>query len=225
MKAISKKWIHVIIFCFASISCNFNSNDLNKDSANSPKIIISELRKIGFFENFSSLTDEEVFDTLHQQRINHYTKIFGRHYDPGMNLSDYEILMLDNKRVVSGDYEADVGKDNDVYIAILETFSRASGGLFNPENIVEKWESDEGPVTVSFHNYNNTVEFKPEYQDDWLSGKVFSIINEQMAIKGNEKFYLFLGKDEFGLGQNFIYVRMSEIQKDAFQKHFGWKFL
>ena len=66
--------------------------------------------------------------------------------------------------------------------------------------------------------------FEPEYLDDWLSEKVFDVINQQMKRNEKVKFYMFLGKNGWGLGQDFLYIRMTEPQKQGLQEAFGWKF-
>ena len=190
----------------------------------SVKQTIIVLRKHGFFEKYSTLSNDQVFDTLHQQRIAEFSKMFERYYDPGMELETFQILMLDRKKVVYGDGEAGVGKGNNAYVSLLQAFSAASGGLFNPKNIIEKWETGEGPIQVSFINQDEKIMFEPDYTNDWLSEKVFEVINQQMIKNGKEKFYLFLEKDGLGLGQYFLYIRMTELQKKGLEKTFGWKF-
>jgi hypothetical protein len=123
---------------------------MRDNSIDSVKQIIHNLRPFGFFETYKALNDEQLFNTLHQERIDAYSKIFKRFYDPGMQLDTYQVLMLDRSRAVYGDAESDVGKDNDQYVSLLKAFSEASGGLFSPSNIVEKWESETGPIKVSF---------------------------------------------------------------------------
>jgi len=150
--------------------------------------------------------------------------MFEQFYDPGMELEAYRILALDRDRTVYGDAESSVGKGNNQYVFLLNAFSAASGGLFCPENITEKWESEKGPVHVSFSENGEQVSFEPEYLDDWLSEKAFDVINQQMAKNGMERFYLFLDRDGDGIGQNFLFIRMSEPQKQKLQETFGWKF-
>jgi hypothetical protein len=216
--------ITIIVGLFIITSCNPSSGQMSDNYVDSVKQTISSLRQFGFFEKYKSLSDKQLFDTLHQQRIADYSKMFERFYDPGMKLETYQILMLDRDRTVYGDAESDVGKDNNQYISLLNAFSMASGGLFNPKDITEKWDSEKGPVHVSFTENGEEILFEPEYLDDWLSEKVFEVINQQMTKNGKEKFYMFLGSDGWGLGQYFLYIRMAESQKQELQKAFGWKF-
>lgn len=223
--AIMSRLLIIIIFVpFIFLSCNSSSGQMRENHTDSVKQTISALRQHGFFEKYKNLSDEQLFDTLHQQRIAGYSKMFEHFYDPGMELETYQVLKLDRDRIVFGDAESDVGKDNNQYVALLNAFAAASSGLFNPKNITEKWESEKGPIHVSFTEDDKEIRFEPEYLDDWLSEKAFDVINQQMGKKGKEKFYMFLGNDGWGLGQNFLYVRMTEPQKQELEEAFDWKF-
>jgi hypothetical protein len=207
-----------------STSCNSVNRKSGKNTKDSVKQTIQTLRTYGFFSEYKSLNDEQLFDSLHQQRIAEYTEIFGYTYDPGMELEIYEVLQLDRKSTVSGDTESDVGKGNNQYITLLKAFSEASAGFFQPTEITEIWEHENGPIHVSFKDNGEVIKFNPTYHDDWLSEEVFAIINQQMMKRGDEKFYLYLGKDGWGLGQFFFYIRMNQAQKKSLENAFGWKF-
>lgn len=217
---------HLIIsaLIFSIISCNSSPEKSRETEVDSVKQTIHKLRIHGFFKKYESLSDKQLFDTLHQQRIAEYSKIFDYFYDPGMELETYQILQLDKERTVYGDAESDVGKDNNQYVALLNAFSEASAGNFQPTEIVETWENENGPILVSFKNKNEVVKFSPSYHDDWLSEEVFDVINQQMMKSGEEKFYQYLGKDGWGLGQYFLFIRMTKLQKESLKNAFGWKF-
>lgn len=210
----------VIITAYLLPSC---INSKKKSNQKEVKQTISDLRRLGFFENFHALNDEKLFDTLHKIRIAHYSEIFKYYYDPGMDLEISETISLDTSRTIYGDFEDDVCKGNNRYVALLTAFSNASGGRFLPTQIKEDWSSEKGPIKVSFTIKEEQVEFSPEYHDDWLSEKAIDIINQQMIKDGNEKFYMFSNKDGWGLGQYFLYIRLREAQKDSIQNRFGWK--
>lgn len=207
-----------------TISCNSSHKQSRENSVDSVKQTIHTLRGIGFFRKYESLSDEQLFDTLHQQRIAEHSKMFKQFYDPGMKLEIYEVLMLDRERTVYGDAESDVGKDNNQYVSLLKTFSEASAGHFQPTEIIETWETENGPIHVSFKEKGEEIKFNPAYHDDWLSEEVFDTINQQMIKSGQEKFYMYLGKDGWGLGQYFLYIRLTKSQKQALENIFGWKF-
>jgi hypothetical protein len=209
---------------FINSSCTSSSGQSRETSLDSVKETISVLRHHGFFEKYETLNPDQLFDTLHQQRITDYSKMFEYFYDPGMELQTYQVLMLDRDKVVYGDAESGVGKGNNQYVALLKAFSAVSGELFNPTDIVENWESETGPIRVSFKETGEEVAFQPAYHDDWFSDEVFTVINQQMTKRGKDKFYMFLARDGWGLGQNFLYVRMTELQRQGLQKIFGWKF-
>lgn len=217
----------ILAFLILSASCNDRGPTIRdqKYSNDSIKVSIRQLKEIGFFKDYKQYTIDQIFEILHHRRIREYSEIFQGYYDPGMELEKYEILALDTTQVVFGDTEADVAKGNNAYISLLNTFSIASAGIFGPTNIREDWETDKGPINVSFVSNGDTINFKASYYDDYLDEKIFDIINQEMLKKGDEKFFFVSDGEELEFGQEYMFIRMTPSQKDSVEKALRWKFL
>lgn len=182
------------------------------------------LRQAGFFEEYKSLTDVELIDILKRRRKEDHSKLFGYDYEPDDYLSSTSLVSEDDKKFLDIDLEAGVMDGNDIYVHLLQDFARASNGYFNPTSIKEEWESDEGPIKVSFSSNGQVIIFKPEYIDDWIDGRVFDIVNEEMKKVSNESFIVCSGPDDDWLGQNIIHIRLTEEQKELLIKKMNWNF-
>lgn len=214
--------ITIILLGLVGSSCNSPTAMVKPTSLDTVKAKIITLRKYGFFERYSWSSNEDMFDSLYETRIADYSRVYHRFVDPGMQVEDYQLLYLDKERSVFGDSKAGVFEGR--YVDLITAFGKASNGLFTPTNITEKWESDTGPITVSFIHKEERIEFKPKQNNDWLCEQVFEIINVQMTKNGPQKFYRFLGTNGQGLGQYFLYVRMTKEQKNRLEATFPWKF-
>lgn len=94
------------------------------------------------------------------------------------------LLSLDRERTWTGDPEADVCATNQVYRTVLAEWSRISGGRFVPAEIVEKWESEAGPVLVTFVVEGNSASVSPQVRDDWIDLDVLGELNFFTVMSG-----------------------------------------
>ncbi len=182
------------------------------------------LRQAGFFKEHAQLSDNELIEKLRQLRRDEYAKIFDHAYEPEDFSHIGQLLAYDAKKYLDIDLEADVAADNRVYVSVIERFSEASGGHFMPTDIEEMWESEEGLIRVSFTNNGERIVFEPEYHDDWLDGKVFTYINQEMQKVTDEHFLICAGPNEEWWGQNIIHIRLSEVEKQLLVHKLGWVF-
>jgi hypothetical protein len=185
---------------------------------------LKTLIEAGFFKEYSALTEEELLNTLYQQRIEEYSRISKREYDPGMNFSLLELLKMDNKKFLDIDLEADVCSGNKVYTHLLEMYSNASDGQFLPSEIEEVWDSPTGPIQVSFSSNGKRIIFNPEYLDDWIDEKIFNVINNEMKKTGDKFFFVCFGENDEWSGQNVIHIRLTTSEKKIIQEKFNWSF-
>ena len=72
----------------------------------------------------------------------------GTPFDPEGKHADLELTSYDKSRVWWGDTEADVARANNEYYRTLQEWALISRGAFQPEDITETWESEEGPILV-----------------------------------------------------------------------------
>jgi hypothetical protein len=89
-------------------------------------------RRIGFFEQFGALRDDELSETLNDA---YRTKSLG-HRDLRQvgELLDLALLGLDQGRVWSRDLEDDVFPGEDAYVRILSEWAAISRGAFLPDS-------------------------------------------------------------------------------------------
>ncbi|WP_241937269.1 hypothetical protein [Hymenobacter cyanobacteriorum] len=196
---------------------------------------ISTLRKCGFFEQYSSMTDAQaataLLEWLHQQTPQDafyqahpefsFDKALLRRVAEGTGPDTFkEIASYDFARVWSGDLEADVMKDNDIYVGVVEQYARLSMGCLQPTNIVETWASETGPVTLSFEQYGQQFTTQLAYYDDWIDGEVFSFLDAAMKSQG----FTSSIHAEVDTGQDVFLVRANEEEKACMERELGWSF-
>jgi len=99
---------------------------------------------------------------------------------------DVWLLSFSENDVWCDDPEADVCAENEVYSEVLAEWGRISHGAFLPTNIVERWESDTGPVAVNFHLEGLPASVSPSYQEDWIDLEVLDQINVLIAHSGRQ---------------------------------------
>jgi hypothetical protein len=184
---------------------------------------IKILRTAGFFENYENLTDLEVYDKIYAVRKKEYSEIFERPYDPGMELDAISLAETDNKKLLFLDLEADVGKDNEVYIAVIKAFSQLSNNKFQPTEIKEEWESETGPIIVSFYSNGMQIVFEPNYENDWLHESVFKICEKELR-KENIRISDCLSDDGYGYGQAIAIMRLTKEEQKILENRLKWKF-
>jgi hypothetical protein len=218
---------YIIIFFILLISCNNYKPKENSKVEKVPKekVIksISILRESGFFEEYDKLSDSAIYEKLHSLRKIEYSKIFEKEYDPGMELDEFELCILDNKKVLYIDLEADVCSENNVYVDVIKKYSTLTNNIFNPQNITETWDSESGPIKVTFELDNKKEEFNPKYNDDWLDSIVFEICNKEIRKK-NIRLVDCLGDSKYGFGQDIAIMRLTKEEQKILEKNFKWKF-
>ncbi len=205
------------------ISCNSQSNNHVKIKKKEVLENIGILKTAGFFENYNSLSVSQIYDTIYSLRKREYSEIFKRPYDPGMELDAINLAVSDSTKVLFLDLEADVGKDNEVYIYVIKAFSQLSNNYFKPTEIKEYWESETGPIKVSFKSKGLLIEFEPEYEDDWLHGSVFNICEKEMK-KDGIRIVDCLSDDGNGYGQAIALMRLSKEEQKVLESKLNWKF-
>jgi len=168
---------------------------------------ISIIRQAGFFKKYETQREIEFSDTLYE-----------------ITNDLYSIASQDEEWFLDIDLEADVCADNLVYTSLLDKFSKASNGFFKPTDIEEIWNSEEGPIKLNFVSNGQTIIFEPEYMDDWIDGQIFRLINAEMKKVSTELFYLCSGPNDEWFGQNVIFIRLTESEKDLLADKLEWKF-
>jgi hypothetical protein len=182
------------------------------------------LRQAGFFRQFSSLTDDEILDKIHEERKQTYSKVFGYPYDPGRNLSDQELASQDTKKVLHLDLEADVGKENQVYTWLLPRLGELSGRDNIITDVFEEWKSETGPIELTYKLYGDQKHSQPQYLDDWIDQTFIDTTLEEISEVIKEPFHICLGPEEEWFGQDVNYIRLTIEERKILEDELRWKF-
>lgn len=140
-----------------------------------PEDVVRFYQELGFFAEKQPKSVVELFCAGHERPL-----------DPCRPWDDVFLLRYSDGDVWTDDPEADVGAVNMVYSAVLPEWARISGGAFAPTDIGEHWESDEGPVTLTFQLAGKPEILLPRYLDDWIDLNVLQQINSLMASSGRQ---------------------------------------
>jgi hypothetical protein len=111
------------------------------------------------------------------------------HYEPPRPQNPWDDVFLfsyTDKEVWTGDPEADVCAQNKVYSEILPQWALISDGAFAPVNVQEHWQTNTGPITVSFELGGSHAVVRPGYQEDWIDLGVLLQINRLIAGSGKQ---------------------------------------
>jgi hypothetical protein len=215
--------ILTLLLISAFMSCNYYPNGERIIPKEEVVNNIGLLKSAGFFKEWESLSANETYDSLYELRKKEYKEIFESDYDPKMNLEPIEIAEYDKSKLLFLDLEADVFNGNNVYKLVINRFSELSDGKFNPTELTETWESNGGPIKVSFISDNKITEFEPEYNNDWLHESVFTICKEKLAEKGVPLVYC-LDNDGYGYGQAIAIMRLTKSEQKILENGLNWKF-
>ena len=122
------------------------------------------LREIGLFSDRAALSDAALGSEVERGVAERWEGAIG----PDDPLIELAVAEQDANRVWWQDLEADVLDGNDVYEWTLGRWSAISAGTFMPENVVESWASETGPVTVAFELAGEPHVLTPAYLEDWI---------------------------------------------------------
>ncbi len=116
--------------------------------------------------------------------LTEYEEQWSKALDPNKPWDDVYLLSLDRERVWTDDPECDVCAYNRVYSEVIPEWSRLAKDEFNPRDIEERWESETGPITVSFTLNGVRCGIRPEYLDDYLDLSILTQINGLISATG-----------------------------------------
>lgn len=175
---------------------------------------IEYFRSLNFFERYKQLSTAElagiVSDWLKQD--------WDEELESPNILLELSLLSFDEDRVWWDDTEADVCRANLVYAKTLQAWRRISRGTFLPEEVEEHWETEEGPIEVSFTLTSQPVKLYPEYLEDYIDLNLLPQINK-LIDKSNMQFELYQPFDQTG----FVVV-LTDQEKKMLQKKRSWRF-
>lgn len=181
---------------------------------------VKYFRSMGFFDEYKSLTNKELENKLATLQAKDYSKLM---------YNDFDLLNWSKKIFWwISDFEKDVMKGGNVYVKILKEWSNISRGIFRPENIKEIWESETGPIHVSFTLNKKTCTINPKYLDDYVDDtalkQIIILVNKILReSKYNYNFEIcsrIPGERLEGL----CVIVLSPEEKQKLEKERDWKF-
>lgn len=190
---------------------------------------IDYLRRMGFFQDYSNLTSEEILERIFSGNGKWLEESIEEHEDSWAKVPDSEIdvsvLMFDNNRVMVQYAEAMVGKG--LGISILKRLEAISRGIFQPTDIREEWiktdmefGSEWQSFKVSFKFRNKTHNLKIALHEDYLKSLGLKKINGLIKDTGYQ-YYEFSGGDMMDIK----IVVLTKEEKEKLKRERGWKFL
>jgi hypothetical protein len=174
---------------------------------------VAALRAVGLFEDDTALTDAELA-ALVDERI---SQLWSEDLPIDDPVRDLLIAEQDTARAMWIDLEADVGEDNDVYVATIDRLAEISVGAFEPTGLTEAWASPSGPVRITFALGGSQQELQPAYFEDWIDPMIISDINE-MISGGGRRFELYKAFD-----QTAFILALTESERRGLEAR-GWCF-
>ena len=173
---------------------------LQKRRAASPRPFheaLSTFCDLGFFERTEGLAESLQIA---------FSQSYGSTFDETSSGSYCDLLALNRNRVWATDGEEDVMAGNDVYVSVVKTLERSSNGRFAPTSISEAWDSESGPISVTFEINSQTHSLQPQYLNDFVDLSIVNRINA-LLVHSDFQFYeyscnsmsyfVFLNADEY----------------------------
>jgi hypothetical protein len=155
---------------------------------------VAALRGIGLFADRAGVTDADLTAEIEAALLETWGEPVAND-DPFLDLLAAE---QDAARVWWRDLEADVSKENEVYVGTLMGWADISVGAFSPGAVVETWAGEEGPVEVTFESDGETRTLTPAYIEDWIDPGILVPINELITESGR-RFELYKAFDQTAL--------------------------
>jgi len=126
-------------------------------------------RRLGWFAEWIDLSEEQLLRKV----IELLEEEGNTRPDPTDQSADVSLMALDDERVWWNDLEADVCRENQVYVELVEALGRISRGAIIVADVTERWDGEEGPITVEFTANGARQTVHPRYQDDWITEEAF----------------------------------------------------
>ena len=140
----------------------------------SSESLVAFYKQLGFFNRVDAKTVVERF-------------VDERGDEPDLDNPWHDVFLLRlSDGVWSGDPERDVCAENAVYEDLISQFADISKGSFAAESITESWDTDTGPIKVSFQLKGKPVSISPKYRNDWFDLDVLKQINALISPSGRQ---------------------------------------
>jgi hypothetical protein len=132
-------------------------------------------------------------------------------------LIDLLLLQYGSSKIWWQDTEADVLNGNNVYVQTLKQWATISEWVYAPTNIVESWQTDNGPVELSFDLNDTHQKIVPTYQQDYLDMDILKQINK-LIPDSESKFEMLVAFDQAA-----FVLWLDKTEKASLVRR-GWRF-
>ncbi len=173
-------------------------------------------RALGFFAGERHSSDTDLAATVRAYHGADWDDVVLEAED--MATADQWLLMADTARVWFHDLEG-VYRGENAYAVSLQEWATISRDAFTPAEIAETWESDRGPVNVSFSLHGRRHTFvHADGHDDFINLRIVRMINQLLTPAP----YRLEAADNLG-DCRFIVALTSE-EKHRLRTERGWSF-
>lgn len=136
-------------------------------------------RALGFFAAEQHSSDTDLAATVRAYHGADWDDVILEAED--MATADQWLLMPDTSRVWFHDLEG-VYRGENTYALFVQEWGAISRGAFTPAEIAETWESDRGPVNVSFSYQGRQHTFvHADGHDDFINLRIVRMINQLLT--------------------------------------------
>lgn len=175
---------------------------------------------LGFYMDHLNLPDDALLDAIRKAVLWHWDgPLPPEEVARDTQLADMVLLIGDRSRVWWRDLEG-VFAGEEAYISTLTEWATISRGAFAPEEIVERWHSEDGPADIEFMLGGQRYRVAhPNLRDDFLNIAIISDINRLIS----DSSYHFAVCDNLGM-PNWV-VALTHEEEDSLRHERGWSFL
>ena len=175
---------------------------------------------LSFYVEYLDLPDDAVLDEIREAVRWHWDgPLPPDEAARDLQLADMVLLLGDRRRVWWRDLEG-VFASEDAYVTTLTEWAAISRGAFAPEEIVERWHSEDGAADIEFMLGGQRYRVAhPNLRDDFLNIAIISEINRLISDSG----YHFAVCDNLGM-PNWV-VALTGEEEARLRRERGWSFL
>jgi hypothetical protein len=140
---------------------------------------------LGFYMEYLDLPDEALLDAIREAvRWQWDEPLPPEEVSHDLQLADMVLLLGDQSRLWWRDLEG-VFAGEEFYVTSLTEWSAISRGAFVPEQIIERWHSDDGPADIEFMvGSQRCMVTHPNQRDEFLNIAIISQINRFISESG-----------------------------------------
>lgn len=169
---------------------------------------MTPVEAVSFYRHFGFFQDEDA-----PQVLDRYENEIGKPFDSSNPWDDVFLLSMDKAHAWADDPECDLSEGE--YRRFFKELAAITNGGFNPQDVQEHWETEEGPITVSFRQGDSKHTVQPEWHDDWLDLSILSQLNK--SVSGSGRSFVLAADVNHAL---ILFLTDNEIHQFKQERHF-----